>query len=99
VGILTLPEVFGAPAMADNGQLLCVIAGPKSAVEKVKPYAKGVMGRENLDFSGQPAGNATLLKVIGNTFILNMVSQLSEGHVVAEKSGLGKFDHVLSEFG
>jgi inosine/xanthosine triphosphate pyrophosphatase family protein len=27
--------------------------------------------------------------VIGNTFILNMVETLSEGHVVAEKSGLG----------
>lgn len=75
--------------MADSGQLLCVMAGSALSVEKVKPYTTGVIGRANLDFSGQPAGNASLLKVIGNTFILNMVSQLSEGHVVAEKSGLG----------
>ncbi|KAH7379612.1 6-phosphogluconate dehydrogenase 2 [Pyrenochaeta sp. MPI-SDFR-AT-0127] len=81
--------VFGAPAMADNGQLVCVVAGSTSACAKVTPYTKGVMGRADVDFSGQPAGNATLLKVIGNTFILNMVSQLSEGHVLAEKSGLG----------
>jgi 3-hydroxyisobutyrate dehydrogenase-like beta-hydroxyacid dehydrogenase len=81
--------VFGAPAMTDNGQLVCVIAGKKSAVEKVKPYTKGVMGRADIEYPDQPAGNATLLKVIGNTFILNMVSQLSEGHVLAEKSGLG----------
>jgi 3-hydroxyisobutyrate dehydrogenase-like beta-hydroxyacid dehydrogenase len=81
--------VFGAPAMADNGQLVCVIAGKASAVEKVKPYTKGVMGRADIEYPDQPAGNATLLKVIGNTFILNMVSQLSEGHVLAEKSGLG----------
>ncbi|KAH7072567.1 NAD binding domain of 6-phosphogluconate dehydrogenase-domain-containing protein [Paraphoma chrysanthemicola] len=81
--------VFGAPAMADNGQLVCVIAGKASAVEKVKPYASGVMGRANIEYPDQPAGNATLLKVIGNTFILNMISQLSEGHVLAEKSGLG----------
>ncbi|CAO2652975.1 Nn.00g023860.m01.CDS01 [Neocucurbitaria sp. VM-36] len=81
--------VFGAPAMADNGQLVCVLAGTKSACSKVTPFTKGVMGRADIDFSGQPAGNATLLKVIGNTFILNMVSQLSEGHVLAEKSGLG----------
>ena len=27
--------VFGAPAMADNGQLLCVLAGPSAAVDKV----------------------------------------------------------------
>lgn len=75
--------------MADNGQLVCVIAGQKSACDRVKPYTKGVMGRADIDFSGQPAGNATLLKVVGNTFILNMVSQLSEGHTLAEKSGLG----------
>lgn len=81
--------VFGAPAMADNGQLVCVIAGKKDAVERVKPYTKGVMGRANIEFPDQPAGNATLQKIVGNTFILNMVSQLSEGHVLAEKSGLG----------
>lgn len=81
--------VFGAPAMADAGSLVCVAAGKAEAVEKVKPYTDGVMGRATIDFSNQPAGNATLLKVIGNTFILNMVNQLSEGHVLAEKSGLG----------
>jgi 3-hydroxyisobutyrate dehydrogenase-like beta-hydroxyacid dehydrogenase len=75
--------------MAENGQLICVTAGKKASCDKVAPYTTGVMGRSNIDFSNQPAGNATLLKVIGNTFILNMVSQLSEGHVLAEKSGLG----------
>jgi len=81
--------VFGAPAMADNGQLVCVLAGPKESVEKAKPYTKGVIGRAIVDFGGQSVGKATLLKVIGNTFILNMVETLSEGHVLAEKSGLG----------
>jgi len=81
--------VFGAPAMADNGQLVCVLAGPKESVERVKPYTKGVIGKANVDFGGQPVGKATLLKIIGNTFILNMVETLSEGHVLAEKSGLG----------
>lgn len=81
--------VFGAPAMADNGQLVCVLAGPKESVEKVKPYCKGVMGRAIVDFGGQDVGKATLLKVIGNTFIVNMIETLSEGHVLAEKSGLG----------
>jgi 3-hydroxyisobutyrate dehydrogenase-like beta-hydroxyacid dehydrogenase len=81
--------VFGAPAMADNGQLVCVLAGSKESVEKVKRYTKGVIGRAYVDFGGQPVGKATLLKIIGNTFILNMVEALSEGHVLAEKSGLG----------
>ncbi|KAF2846492.1 6-phosphogluconate dehydrogenase-like protein NAD-binding protein [Plenodomus tracheiphilus IPT5] len=81
--------VFGAPAMADSGNLVCVLAGPSASISRILPYTTGVMGRANIDFSSQPAGNATLLKVIGNTFILNLVSQLSEGHVLAEKSGLG----------
>jgi len=81
--------VFGAPAMADNGQLVCVLAGPASAVDKVKPYTTGVMARANIDLSDEPYGKATLLKVIGNTFILSMVETLSEGHTVAEKTGLG----------
>jgi len=84
--------VFGAPAMADAGQLVCVLAGPKEGVEKAKPYCKGVMGKANIDFGGQPAEKATLLKVIGNTFILSMIETISEGHVVAEKTGLGVED-------
>lgn len=34
--------VFGAPAMADNGQLVFVMAGPASVVEKIVPYTTGV---------------------------------------------------------
>ena len=75
--------------MAENGQLVCVLAGPAADVERVKPYCKGVIGRANIDFSDQEPGKATLLKVIGNTFILNMIETLSEGHTIAEKSGLG----------
>ena len=46
-------QVFGAPAMAEGGQLVCVYAGKASAVQKVLPYGKGVMGRANIDFSNQ----------------------------------------------
>jgi 3-hydroxyisobutyrate dehydrogenase-like beta-hydroxyacid dehydrogenase len=81
--------VFGAPAMADSGQLIAMLAGPKSAVEKARPYYKGVMARAEIDMTGEPQEKASLLKIVGNTFILNMVEQLSEGHVLAEKSGLG----------
>ncbi len=81
--------VFGAPAMAENGQLICLLAGPKASTEKVIPYTKGVMGRAVIDFSGQPCEKATTLKIIGNTMILNMVESLAEANVLAEKSGLG----------
>lgn len=80
--------VFGAPAMADSGQLVCVPAGPSDSVQRVLPFAEAV-GRSVINLSDKPYGSATLLKVIGNTFILNMVEMLSEGHVLAEKSGLG----------
>ena len=75
--------------MADSGQLVCVLAGPASQVERVKPYCQGVMARATIDFIDQPPSKATLLKIIGNTFILNMVESLAEGHTLAEKSGLG----------
>ncbi|KAK6432236.1 hypothetical protein LTR95_011595 [Oleoguttula sp. CCFEE 5521] len=81
--------VFGAPTMADNGQLVCVLAGPSAQVNRVKPFCKGVMGRAEIDFSDQPYGTATRLKIIGNTFILQMIEAISEGHTLAEKSGLG----------
>ena len=85
---LTAP-VFGAPAMADAGQLLAVLAGPKGTVDRARPYFKGVMSRQDIDMSDESRGKALQLKLIGNTFVLNMVEQLAEGHVLAEKSGLG----------
>jgi 3-hydroxyisobutyrate dehydrogenase-like beta-hydroxyacid dehydrogenase len=81
--------VFGAPPMADSGNLVCVLAGPKVQVDKVLPFCKGVMGRAEINYADQPHGAATRLKIIGNTFILAMIEALSEGHVLAEKSGLG----------
>ncbi|SMQ50785.1 unnamed protein product [Zymoseptoria tritici ST99CH_1A5] len=81
--------VFGAPPMAESGQLVCVLAGPKAQVDKVLPFCKGVMGRAEINYSDQPHGAATRLKIVGNTFILAMIEALSEGHALAEKSGLG----------
>ncbi|OBT61450.1 hypothetical protein VE03_08965 [Pseudogymnoascus sp. 23342-1-I1] len=87
--------VFGAPAMADAGALVCVPAGPRSSVELALPIARAV-GRSVIDLSDKPYESASTLKIIGNTFIVNMVEQLSEGHVLAEKSGLGS--DVLHKF-
>ena len=81
--------VFGAAAMADSGQLICNLAGKPAAVAKVKPFCDGVMSSQTIDLTGTEPANATLMKIIGNSFVLNMVTALSEGHVLAEKSGLG----------
>lgn len=81
--------VFGAPAAADAGQLIAVLAGPKKSVDRARPWFKGVTSKAEIDLSDQPYGKATTLKVIGNTFVANMVEQLAEAHVLAEKCGLG----------
>ncbi|KFY41696.1 hypothetical protein V494_02849 [Pseudogymnoascus sp. VKM F-4513 (FW-928)] len=87
--------VFGAPKMADAGALICVPAGPRSSVELALPIADAV-GGTTIDLSDRPYETSSTLKIIGNTFIVNMVEQLSEGHVLAEKSGLGS--DVLHKF-
>lgn len=83
--------VFGAPPMADAGQLVCVLAGRKEAVERVKPFCSGVMGRANIDLSqgSEDPGRASILKVLGNSMIFQLVNSVAESMVVAEKSGLG----------
>lgn len=81
--------VFGAAAMADSGQLICNLAGKAEAVAKVSPFCDGVMSSRTIDLTGSDPAKATLMKIIGNTFVLNMVTALSESHVLAEKSGLG----------
>ncbi|ROW05580.1 hypothetical protein VSDG_00423 [Cytospora chrysosperma] len=81
--------VFGAPPMADAGALIPVPAGPKAAVDKIKPYLEGVTARAIIDLSDEPYHKAATLKLLGNTFVFNMIEQVAEGHVLAEKSGLG----------
>lgn len=83
--------VFGAPPIADAGKLICVLAGRKEAVQRVKPYCAGVMGRANVDLSekSEDPGKASELKLMGNSLIFQMVTALSEQMVVAEKSGVG----------
>lgn len=46
------------------------------------------MGRGVVDLSGQEPGAASLLKLIGNVFIVNMIETVAETHVFAEKTGL-----------
>ncbi|CAK7271952.1 hypothetical protein SEPCBS57363_004885 [Sporothrix epigloea] len=81
--------VFGAPAMAQQGQLVGVLAGPGAALDRAEFLFKGVTSRETIMLRDVPVGHSSLLKIIGNTFIFNMIEQLAEGHVLAEKTGLG----------
>ncbi|KAJ5554871.1 Dehydrogenase multihelical [Penicillium sp. DV-2018c] len=86
--------VFGAPSMADAGNLVVVPAGKRSVIEKVKVFFDGVVAMRTIDLangSGEDidVGKAGVLKVLGNSFILNTVGVLAEAMVGAEVSGLG----------
>jgi len=82
--------VFGAPNMAVAGQLVVVPAGSSEAIERARPFLDGVTARATLPLTGnEDVGRASLMKVLGNTFILNMVESLAEGVTAAEKTGLG----------
>ncbi|KAL3457486.1 hypothetical protein BJX64DRAFT_280577 [Aspergillus heterothallicus] len=84
--------VFGAPNAADAGQMVVIPAGNPASIDTIKPFLDGVTSKATLDLgpeSEKDVGRATLLKVLGNTFILNTVETLAEGLVAAEKSGLG----------
>ncbi|KAF8243325.1 NAD(P)-binding protein [Wilcoxina mikolae CBS 423.85] len=81
--------VFGAPAMADSGSLIVVASGASHSIDRALPFFTGVIGRSVIDLRDHAPGHATLLKITGNSFILSMVETLAEGHVWAEKSGLG----------
>ena len=64
----------GAPAVADAGQLLFVLAGSRAAVERVIPYTTGVMGKAYLHVSEDDFGKASKLKLIGNVSRLNRLA-------------------------
>lgn len=83
--------VFGAPAVADAGMLVFIPAGPAASVERVRPFAEGVMARPGGFVSLADKGwSASLkLKLIGNAFIISTVSNMGEGMALAEKSGVG----------
>lgn len=69
--------------------LLFVLAGPKEAVQRVIPFTKGVMGKAHIDLTDKSYGQASTLKIIGNSFVMSMVEGLAEGLALSEKTGLG----------
>ncbi|KAJ5822576.1 hypothetical protein N7447_004916 [Penicillium robsamsonii] len=81
--------VFGAPAMAEAGKVICVLAGSKESVKQVIPYTTGVIAKSSMGFSDQVPVKASELKIMGNTFVISMIETIAEGLMVAQKSGVG----------
>ncbi|EXL91743.1 hypothetical protein FOIG_15066 [Fusarium odoratissimum NRRL 54006] len=73
--------------MANSGTLTFATAGAKSSIEKIRPYIKGIMGRDEISFEDEPYSNAAKFKLIGNDFALNAITQLAESLTLAEKIG------------
>ncbi len=66
-----------------------VPAGPKSAIDRLRPYTTGVMGRGEIPFDDKPYESSLKLKLLGNSFVINMVTMLGEGLTLGEKAGVG----------
>ncbi|XXG95703.1 hypothetical protein Hte_001973 [Hypoxylon texense] len=80
--------VFGATPTAEEGKLLVAFAGSTAVYEKVSPFLRGVIAREVFVVGEEPE-KATLLKATGNFLMAGLMQLVAEGHVFAEKTGLG----------
>lgn len=80
--------VFGASAMAAAGKLIFAMAGPKAALETVKPFVLNVMGRSIIEL-GEEVSKSSMLKIAGNIIVIGLMEVISEVQVFAEKVGLG----------
>jgi len=56
--------VFGASPMAAAGTLIFAMAGPATALKKVKPFVLNVMGRSIIEL-GEDVKKSSLLKITG----------------------------------
>ncbi|CCD46066.1 hypothetical protein ACHAPC_002083 [Botrytis cinerea] len=81
--------VFGEPSLAYAGNLVCVPAGPRESVARIKPYLVGVVAKAIIDLSGESPGKAALLKMIGNVLIVSTMETVAEVSVLAAKTGIG----------
>ncbi|KAI1387784.1 uncharacterized protein F4822DRAFT_407578 [Hypoxylon trugodes] len=80
--------VFGATPVAEEGRLLVAFGGSTAVYEKVAPFLKDVIAREVLVVGEKPE-KASLLKTTGNFLMAGLMELIAEGHVFAEKTGLG----------
>lgn len=81
--------VFGASPVAEAGQVLFIVAGPAVATKAIAPFLRGVMGRGVIEL-GEDVSKSSLLKTSGNFITAAMMEVISEAHVFAEKTGLGR---------
>ena len=84
--------VFGRPEAAAAAKLWICPAGPAGAIEQCRPLFTA-MG-QGVIVVGTDPHLASVLKLVGNFFVISAIETLSEAFTLAEKSGL-KVDTVL----
>ncbi|HTU00212.1 MAG TPA: NAD(P)-dependent oxidoreductase [Candidatus Sulfotelmatobacter sp.] len=77
--------VSGSRVPAENGQLVVMLAGEQSVIEKVRPLLRPLC-RETVVCG--PVGNALLMKLSVNLFLIVLLTGLSEAVHFAERQGL-----------
>jgi 3-hydroxyisobutyrate dehydrogenase-like beta-hydroxyacid dehydrogenase len=86
-GIVVLDApVSGGPAAAESGELLAMLAGPSTAVDRIMPVVRS--------FAGQVAllgdvGAASLAKLLNNTLLAAQVALVHEVLETGERNGVG----------
>ncbi|MBI3580021.1 MAG: NAD(P)-dependent oxidoreductase [Ignavibacteriales bacterium] len=77
--------VLGGPTQAADGTLLLFVGGDTGAYHRVEPLAN-IIGKQHWHFDR--AEQATLMKLLCNSFIAGMITTLSQALVCAEKAGM-----------
>lgn len=78
--------VFGRPAVAAQGQLDIIAAGPKAAIERVQPLLKS-MGKQTFVVGEEPE-KANAVKIARNFLLATTIESLGEAFALAKKCGV-----------
>lgn len=94
--VLVAAPVLGRPAVAAAGRLGIIVAGPRSAINNVRPLFKAI-GRRIFK-AGKAPEAASLLKLCNNMVLACAIESLGEAFSLVEKSGVDKkgFQAILT---
>lgn len=77
--------VFGAPDAAQSGKLVIAVAGPRDAVERLRPVL-GVLGR--IDYLGPDPVAASVAKSAGNALMAAVFESLRDSLTLVHAAGV-----------
>ncbi|MDB5099711.1 MAG: 2-hydroxy-3-oxopropionate reductase [Cyanobacteria bacterium RYN_339] len=78
--------VFGRPAMAAEGKLTIVAAGPDAQLDRAQPIFDAI-GQRSFRFGNEPE-KAHLIKLSGNFLLAATVESLAEAFALVRKAGI-----------